>query len=372
MAEWSRPVATTIAEYITGAEDEFMRNRKLLKAMKARGRIKYNCSGSTFEWRVPYRRGNVVVNNGAQGITPTPIDRYKVASLGWSGYVITDLMTKREQLMNRGKQAIIDYYEEMAGNIVEDLTEKFAEDLYVDSSASGNSGKMSGIETCLAYTQSVNISTGAARSANAADVVAYPNDTYAGLSTVLGNYAGSWGTQSGISSTWPAGRGDDAYDFYSPTIVNYTSTAFGGSSATWAVQCESAIRFLNDHLGRNKGSNIPDMLMLDRDLYRLFKENYSPMQRVEVGSAQNEHSFGFKDSIDFEGLTVTSEYGIPTGVGYAFNLKNMELRSLQSKLFDTRGPKFDDLSNAWYVIVDNLGQMKFHSPRYFGKLAAVA
>ena len=372
MAEWSRVVATTIAEYIKGAEDELMRNRKLLKAMKKKGRIKYGSSGTKVEWRVPYARGQVVINNGAQSISPSPVDRFKVASLEWTGYVITDLMTKREQLMNRGPQAIIDYYEQMAGNLVEDIGEKFSEDLYVDSSASGNSGKMSGIETMMGSTQTITISSGVARTNNAADVVGAPNDTYAGLSTVLGNYAGAWNTQTDISSTWPAGRGDDEYDFYSPTIVNFKSSAFGGTAQTWAVQCESAIRFMNDHLGRNGGSNIPDMLLLDRDLYRLFKEKYTTLQRFNVGASENEYSLGFKDSVDFEGLTVTSEYGIPSGVGYSFNLKNMELRSLQDTLFKTRGPKFDDLSNAWYVIVDNLGQMKFHSPRYFGKLAGIA
>lgn len=372
MAEWMRTVSTTITDYMKGVEDEFMRDRKLLKAMKSKGRIKYNCSGIDFRWQVPYKRGTVVTNNGAQGITPTPVDRFKNATLAWSGYVISDLQTKREHLMNRGSSAVIEYWENAAGYLGDDLSEKFSEDLYIDSSASGNSARMSGIETMMGTNGTVTISTGDQRSANNADVVYYPSDTYAGLSTILGNYAGSWESQTGIGSTWPAGRGTDSYDFYSPTIVNFSSTAFGTGLTTWAGNCESAIRYLNDHLGRNKGSNVPDMLMLDRELYRLFKEKYSPMQRVAVGSAQTEHSFGFKDSIDFEGLTVTKEYGIPSGVGYAFNIKNMELRSLQDKLFKTTGPWFEKLSNAFCVVVDNLGQLKFHSPRYFGKLTNVA
>ena len=372
MAEWSRLTATVIADYIRGAEDKFMRERKLLKMLKSRGQIEYNKSGNTFEWRVPYKRGTVVTNNGAQSWTPSAIDRHKVASLTYVGYGITELMTKREQLMGKGPEAIIDYYKEMADFLVDDITEKFAEDLYNDVSASGNSAKMTGVDSMMAYTQTVNIATGVARTANAADIVVAPSDTYATLLTDLGNYAGTWKSQTGIASTWPAGRGDDAYDFFSPTEVNYTSTALNGSSATWAVQCESAIRYGNDHLKRNKGSNVPDALLLDRDLYRQFKEKYAAKERVHVGADLETYAFGFPDHLNFEGLTVTSEFGMPTAVGYYFNIKNMHLRSMQEALFKTTGPWFEKLKNSWCVIVDNLGQLKFNSPRYFGKLVAAA
>ena len=92
-------------------------------------------------------------------------------------------------------------------------------------------------ESIFAVNGTVNISTGAQRSANAADMFGFPADTYAGLNTGLGHYAGSQ-TETG---SWPSAA-DPEYDFHSPVVVNYTSTGFGGATATWKDQCIEAMR----------------------------------------------------------------------------------------------------------------------------------
>lgn len=376
MAEWARVVNTTIKDYLYGEEDKLMANRKLLAMIKSKGNIEYNKGGDGFQWQVPYKRAPLTVNNGEQPVSPSRQDRWKDAVLDFQGYAISDMMTKREKLKNTGRAALVKVFEQMLPRAMDDFRAKFSEELYIDSGATGNSGRITGIESMMGSTQTVNVGTGAARTANAADVVGYPNATYAGLSTVLANYSGTWGStagQTGIASTWPAGRGDEGYDFWSPTIVNYTSSAFNNSANTWAQNCVSAIRYMIDHLGRYLNEEGPlDMILLDRDLYRQFKEKLDPSQRIVVQNNLGLRALGFKDTIELDGVDITSEFGMPSSVGYGFNVGNMTMRSMQDKLFDAEGPVWVLLQRAYVVIIDCLCQLKFQSPRYFGKLVSLA
>jgi hypothetical protein len=373
MAEWARITATTIADYAKGVEDELIAKRILLQALKKSGQIVMNKGGDGFKWQVQYRLPPATINNGEQTVTPSRQDIYKQATLDYVGYTLADMMTKREKLKNRGAPALVEHFSNMSKWLMESASQRLSEELYVDSSGSGNSGRLSGIETMMAINGTVTITSGAQRAANAADVAGYPNDTYAGLSTVLGNYAGSWGTQSGITSTWPAGTGDLSYDFYSPTIVNYTSSAFSGAADTWAEQCVEATRFLITHMNRyvsDRGQL--KTVLLDRELYRQYLQKLDSKERINTSSSLGLRALGFEDTFMQDGVDVTWEFGIPAAVGYGFNVKQMELRSMQDKLFVTDGPTYEPLNRSYYVIVDYLGQIKFHSPRFFGKLANIA
>lgn len=371
--EWARLVSTTITDYAKGSEDALMAKRILLAAMKKKGLIKYNCGGDGFAWQVPYRIAQLTVNDGETPVTPARQDRYKRATLDYVSYTIADMMTKREKLKNRGPAALINYFEEMTPNLLSDATQRFSEELYVDSSAAGNAGRLSGIETMMALNGTVTVTSGAQRSANAADVVGYPNDTYAGLSTVLGNYSGSWNSQTALASTWPNGTGELGYDFFSPIVVNYTSTAFNGSADTWAEQCVEATRFLVTQMNRytdNRGGL--KAVLLDRELYRQYLGKLDPKERINTTSQLGLRALGFEDTFNQDGVDITWEFGMPAAVGYGYNIENMELRSMQDRIFKVDGPEWNQIQRAYTVIVDFLGQLKFHSPRFFGKLAALA
>lgn len=379
MAEWARLAATTITDYAKGYEDELVAKRVLLAAIKKSGKIKYNCGGAgsdgMFSWRVPYRQVPMLTDDGETPITPTRKDRFKKPQLDYVFYRADDMMTWREKSLNKGPAALINYYEEMAPMLMKDITDRFSEELYIDSSAAGNSGRLSGIETMMAYTNTLNVTSGADRgSANAADVVAYPNDTYAGLSTVLGNYAGSWISQTGIGSTWPAGRGDLAYDFWSPIIVNYTSTTLEATTHTWAGgQALYAVRYLITHMNKyiSERGSLKTILM-DRDLFRQYLHQLDGKERIVVNSGSSLRELGFNDSVQQDGVDLTWEFGIPAGVGYGSNISHVTLRSLNDRLFLTEGPWYEKLQQAYIVNVKFGGQLQFNAPRFFGKLAAIA
>lgn len=372
-AEWQRLVATTIADYAKGVEDFLVAKRILLKMMQSKGQIVYNSAGLTKNWQTEHRIAQLTVNNGEQTVSPARQNRFQQPSIDYIGYTLSDAMTKREKLKNRGKEALVDYFADMAKWLMKDAVQRLGEELYVDSTAAGNAGRLTGIESMMGVNGTVNITSGAQRSASAADVVGYPNATYAGLSCTLGNYSGTWNTQSGIASTWPAGKGEMGYDFWTPVIVNYTSTGFSGATATWADQCVLATRFASIHMSRyesERGSM--KTILLDRELYRQYLNKLDSKERIAITSNVGLRSLGFEDTFHQDGLDVSWEFGIPASNGYGFNAEEMFLHSMQDKIFVPEGPTWHPLNRYYYVIIDFLGQMQFTAPRFFCKLTSLA
>lgn len=372
-AEWQRLVSTTIADYARGVEDMLMAKRVLLAMLKSKGQVVYNSSGLTKNWQTEHRIVPLSVNNGEQTVSPSRQSRFQQPLIDFVGYTLADAMTKREKLKNRGEPALVDYYEGMSKWLMEDAFQRLSEELYVDSTAAGNAGRLSGIESLLGCNGTINITSGAQRSANAADVVGSPNATYAGLLTNLGNYSGTWNTQSGIGSTWPAGKGELGYDFWAPIVVNYTSTAFNGTSNTFADQCVFATRFAAIHMGRYESKRgAMKTILYDRELYRQYLNKIDSKERIAVTSNLGLRSLGFEETFHQDGLDITWEFGMPASVGYGFNADEMYLHSMQDKLFVTDGPEWHALNRYYWVIVDFLGQLQFTAPRFFCALKSLA
>jgi hypothetical protein len=375
--EWARIANTTIQDVLREEEDLTMRSRPVYAMMKKKGRVKYNAGGDGFKWPIKNKRVLMTTNNGEQPIDFVRTNKWGTANLGWAGYVVADQITKRERLINKTNAAVINIFSRMASSLAEDLEDQFAEELYVDSSASGNSQRFTGLESMFAATQTIDITStsGAARTATAADPTAYPNDTYAGNSTVLAALGGAWGTQGDINKTWPFGNGglnQEAYDCWTPVIVNYTSTAFGGS--TWAANCVKAMRFGLDAVNTKNQMKYGqiDMILLDRGLFRQFKDTLDSKERRIITSGNELYAMGFTDQIEQDGATILTEFGIPAGVGYGLKIKAIELRSMQDQIFKADGPDYSFDNQAWRFIVDCHGQFRFMSPRNFIKYVTLA
>lgn len=374
MAEWARVTNTTIARYMKGVQQDLVAKQKLLALLDAAGRITRGVSGDGVRWDIEYREAPLTVNNGEQAIAPQRQDRYKQNFLDLAGYVVSDVMTKREKLKNgSGPSQIVDYFKKMVTRSTANLKRQFGEELYVDYSAAGNANRLAGFESWFGTNGTQTITSGVTRAANGADVVGTPSDTYGLLSTALANYGGSWTSQSGIDSSWPAGRGTLSFDFHSPAVVCYNSTAWSGAANDWASNCLKATRYGVTHMQRyDSGMTAVKKVFLDRGLYRSFLDKQDSKEHAWVENKYSLRAFGFESTFMQDGVEVTWEWGVPGAVGYGFNIENMELLSWQDDLFDTRGPTFESLNNAWHVIVDFLGQLRIDTPKNFMKLITIA
>ena len=194
----------------------------------------------------------------------------------------------------------------------------------------------------------------------------WPADVYAGINTGLGAVAGSQ-----LEGVWPNGVCDPEFDFYSPIVVNYTSSAFGNTK--WEENCVFATREGIHQAKRNdsRESQI-DMVVLDRRLFIEYMNKLDSKERTIVTKSNGLKSYGFLDVFEQDGVDITTEYAVPTGCGYGLSISNMELRCMESSLMTSEGPFYNEDTQAYRYVVSVLANLKFVSPRNFFKLQAIA
>ena len=364
--DWARSIATTIVNHLKEEEVASLRKFKVFAALEGSGNIRTNMSGRGFDWEIQYRNHTPSGNNGE---TPRSFARqnlWKNAELEYRGAQVTDAIYKKEMLENRSASALVNVAGKMASRLLTSMEQYLAKEWVVDGYAAGNELRFHGLESFLGFNGTINVATGATRTANAADPFAAPSDTYAGLSTVLGAYGGS--QKSGV---WPNGEADPEYDFYSPVICNYTSNYFGGT--TWSANCTKALREALHQTRRNdtKQDQV-DMCLMDRRMYIDFLNKLDEKERVVVSRTNGLRSYGFTDVFEFDGVECSSENSIPAGVAYGLAIGNMELLCMEGQLYNSEGPFYDEITQQYRYVVSTLGNLKFKSPRNFFKLAAVA
>ena len=370
---FSRTAATTLAKHIRDVEEVMLRNYQLGALLESAGRVNFNNSGEGFDWPVQYRLHKVEGNTGETQRNFARRNLWKTANLHYRGYQVTDSMYYREFRSNRGEEGVIKVFENFVERLETSITEGLGGEYFVDGEATGNENSWHGLESLFAITGTLNEATGATRSVDPLDIVGYPTATYAGLQCELGIYGGENET---TDPAWPDGIADPVYDFWTPLIVNYTTTDTGAmpaSGATFAVQGDQAMRYaiINAQRNTSKNGQITNV-MLARDLYMDLLNLFDVNERIAITSEHSLRALGFKNVLNFDGIEVSWEAAVPTGVGYGLNYDNIELKSMDSSLLRSEGPEYDIHSQSFNAVVSTLSNMKFSSPRNFFKLAALA
>lgn len=366
---WERTLQTTIPKHIAKEEKAFLRNFQIGALLDAAGRVSYNNAGAGFEWDIQYRKHTLVGSTGQNVRNFTQKNLWKKAELPYRGYEATDAISKKEFLSNRGKEAVVKVYQRFVSRLRESIKQGLGPEYYVDGNASGNEQSWHGFESMFGINGTVTITTGAQRTANAADIVGYPSDTYANLSTVLGNYGGS--QESG--SVWPQGVASSEYDFFSPLIVNYTSTALGGASDTFAAQGDEALRYGIIQSDRNGGMGKGmTNIILARDLYTDLCNLLDGKEEVQIKSDMSLRAFGFTKTLMFDGVEVSFEHAVPETVGYGFSYNNIDLMCMNNQFIEVEGPEYDMDSSQYKVVAGTLSNLRYTTPRDFVKFDNIA
>ena len=87
-----------------------------------------------------------------------------------------------------------------------------------------------------------------------------------------------------------------------------------------------------------------DLILLNDELYRQLLAAFDSNERQTVTRGDSKtglYALGFTDVVNFDGVDVSYEYGVPTTVGYGWAMEHLELCSLQGQLFVPEGPDFD-------------------------------
>ena len=372
VSDWARVIGTTIVQHLREEELSTFRKFKVYAMLEKAGNVLMNQSGRGFDWNIRYKNATV---QGSSGDTPRVFSRqslWKRLELPYKGFTTQDSIFRRELLENRGQQALVNVAGKMASRLLTSMEQYLAREWLQDGYAAGNELRFHGVESFLNATQTIQVDSGTsvtARTANAADPFYYPNDSYAGLSTVLGAYGGSQ-----RAGNWPNGYADPEFDFFSPVIVNAASSYFG--STTWRDNCVKAIREGLHQTRRNdtKEDQI-DMVLLDRRLYIDMLNTLDAKERVIVSRTNGRRSYGFTDVFELDGVEISQENSIGSvsstaNSGYGLCIGNMELLCMEGQLMSSEGPFYDEITQQYRYVVSTLGNLKFKSPRNFFKIIA--
>jgi hypothetical protein len=346
MAEWTGLVAATITKHLLQREVNVLRKRLLLALLKKKGRITYNNSGKDVDWRVQFSRADIIPYADSDTIAFPRRNRYKVATLDWRGYQMAESITKKERLMNSGKEAIIKLFDEKSNMMMTDFEEAFCDQLYVDGNAAANVKRIHGFESAL----------GQGSGTGATNKTRDPDDSYAGLDTDIQGYGGTW------TGDWPDGTGSVEYYFWSPLLINTSTTAWG-SGPSFAAYGDAQLRFgiiKSRGLARSQNGMLDVVLMNDTD-YNSFLTLIATKERimVERGAKSALVSLGF-EAVNFDGVDLSWEYGVPASTNYGINTENVELMSLQDRLFVSDGPTFNQATMSWNMLLDFFGNMRLN------------
>ena len=364
--DFARSAATTLAEHVREVEEVMLRNFQFGALLDAAGRVNYNNGGRGFDWPVQYRLHEVEGNTGQTVRNFVQRNLWKTAHLEYRGYQATDSMYYKEFKENTGEHAIVKIWDNFVERLMTSMKQKLATEYYVNGDASGNEQSWHGFETLFKTDGSLGASDGLRNDVvDQADYVAWPSGTYAGLEMALGNYNGE--NESG--AIWPNGLADPEYDFWTPLIVMYTSSAFGGTADTFAAQGDEAMRYAIIHAQRNLSMDGQvTNIWLDRTLFMALKNLFDSKEEIPITSEHSLRALGFTNVISFDGVEVSWEAGVPPDVGYGCNINHVELKSMDETLLRSEGPEYDIFSQSFNAVVSTLSNLKYKSPRNCFKL----
>lgn len=358
-------VKATAPKYFKGASDLTLRKRLWLAMIKKEGLIEYNCDSTSFTWNVTYSEPEVRQFGDAGDQEFNEHDSQQQLTVDVRGYTVTDRLTKKKEVMNKGQSAIINLYAHKSKQLLTAIQNAFCAELYVDGYAANNDNRLIGLESFMA-------DDGATV---AADLIANPSDTYGGQSTGLGTGGGNWTSDvtspnATAATDWPYGSGDAEYDYLAPLLVNTSSSSWETGGTDWKQNCEEVLRFTQLTLKKNTGDDSPACHMLSTKLYFEFLNYYSTRQRIIVPHKMGE-DLGFPDAMNFEGGMVKHEYDVTSGLGYHITPSQMVLLCSQKQLFVPDGPTWDISSKSYLYEVGFFGNLRFN-PKFFGKYKAYA
>ena len=373
--DWARAIATTIVQHTRDEEVAVFRKFKIFAMLESSGNIMMNQSGRGFDWNVRYRNAPVTGNTGDTPRTFSRVNMWKRAELPWRGFTTTDAIYRRELLENRGQQALVNIASQMASRLQESLEQHLSYQPYVNGYEEGNENAFHGLLSFMQYNGTVNSRNGATvasqdAAGNAADKFGYPVGSYAGISYELANYGG--GRINDEDGYWPNVPVDPEVDFYSPVIVNWSSTGFKGQTS-WSENCVEATREGIHQCRRNDSKDAAiDMVVMDRDLYIQYLNRLDSKERAIVTRENSLRSYGFSDVFEQDGVEITSEYACPRNKAFGLSIGNMEMRCLEGQLFTAEGPFFSEETQAYRYACSTLGNLRFRTPRNFFMLDAIA
>lgn len=374
MAEtWQGYVNQASAKYSKELTDLTIRTRFMLAMLERRSRINLGVDWS-FEEKYPvdWKDAPVTSLGHGGGATYAPRDYTKLATQDLRGFLATDMMhIKEQEMLGNSSARFVDRYKRIVPKLTKSMRQTIGLKFYGNGNAAGAQDEFSGMETMMASsTEGTHSGSG---TNVVADLIAEADGTYNSLVTDLAT-AGDWSTDLAVSpnanvaTDWPEGTGDPEYDYWTPKLINWASTSWPSESAnSWADTSAFVLRRTAQWLRQTAGMEGETLVaLLSGHMMTEFKDAQEAKLRT-LAQHPEARDLGFPGVLEYDGIALKSEYGIPTDTGYVLNLDEVELGITGKMFITTKGPFLDPDSLAYKWFVYTFGNFKF-VPKFCAKL----
>lgn len=367
-ADQARSIHTTLCERQDKTIEAYTRNFKLLRMLERRGQTEMNVDGRGRVAAVQDAVHDLIPTSSVTGRTFFSKNLWVNAGVEYRSYEMTDFITEREMLENRGSNKLVDLMGKQAKRMETSWGQQMNPQCYNDGDLDENRDRWHGIHSFMGVATSGTNSQGydwnsatvedlidvSTATHNVDILVMKPDDRYCGLSTVPYNYGGS--LKAGSGQTFLEGEVPPESDFWSPAIINTKTTRFGaiaGSGTNFAAYGPELLRFGLMMNRRNGPDAHADVVFMDRSMLVDIQNKLATAERVLVRSENGLRAFGFIDVLEFDNVEITTEYAI--GGAYversnvisrvpcaiAVPTKQVRILSMRDRLMDWK-PPFED------------------------------
>ena len=361
---------STISQWMTMVTNALERHYPMLARLRKLNRIKRvtNEGGGEMRWVVKKLLHDLETASIGIAIPFSPLDNLLNATLPWREYIVKDAIYAQEMAENGGKAGLIKLFTRKADSMRDSAKERLAAEFYIDGNATGNSRRWHGIESMMSIITQT-----------ATDIRAtIPNDTYAGLSTAYTSFKAS------------ATAGQPEYGAWSPVIISTNYTDGSGSAVSFASVGDDLIRAMQRR-GRYGGSDKMDLIVLSGPDWEALATILDDKERAVLKPGElesREYGFDLSQALKLNGSYIIYDDALPTTDansdtvrGYGYNTERMELRVLNSGMENATAGE-DSLFEFWdmfnintrsqNLLLSHYGNLRYESPKFFGKLVDAA
>lgn len=368
-------IRTAAPEYMKDFADLTVRGHLLFALMQEMGMFEYNATAASKIYQIKVYEPTVRTSNDTTRKIFENHNSYEQCQVGIRWYEASDLLTEIQWKLNQGNTSLINLYEQKMKDLSITMKNRLQEWTYRDGNVAPYTDGFQGFESCLADDGSTLV----------ADKIALPSDSYAGQSTALSSFGGTWPTElsSGdrahhsLTNDWPWGIGMSNYDAMSPLLINWSSSGFGSGSNLWSDNCEEVLRFgsavMQSRNGFMEMANSPLVYLMNNKMYSETKNFYS--QRFQMWAPYRENEVGFPSgqTMTVDGAVLKSDGATPANTFYGICPQHIEMFWMicrnaagENPMFDIAGPTWDESSAAYLMRVASGGNLRMQ-PKFMIK-----
>ena len=363
-------VRTAAPLYMKGFADMTRRGHILFALMDEMGMFEYNATEAARFYQIKVREPDVRTTNDTTRKIFSNHNAYEQCQVGIRWYEATDTLTEIQWKLNQGKTSLINLYEQKMKDLGIACKSRLQEWAYRDGNVTPYTDGFQGFESALADDGNTV----------AADKVALPSDSYAGQSTALANFGGSWPSDlsSGqranaqLSNDWPYSIGMANYDANSPLLLNWSSSSWGAGSGLWEDNCEEVLRegsaIMQTRNGYLQTGDVPPVVyLLNTKMYTGIKNFYSQRFRMIQPYRDQEVGFPSQATMTLDGVVVKADGACPANTFYGLCPQHTELFWMicmnastedGTPMFDIHGPSWDEATGAYLMRIMAGGNLR--------------